>query len=175
MEHIRVFINYGDQHLFNSIYFYISEGIKNHELIYISMKEDLYNKLINFLKINNVSPEHIKFKSIKELIEINTQGGQTELKKIIESASLENEVKEYNGIRWIGQPSYAIHITSQEAFLNFETNLSDALNNTNVSLLCIYDAYDYMNKGEFINETVIKQSLITHSFILKNSALEKIN
>ncbi len=42
------------------------------------------------------------------------------------------------------------------------------------NLLCIYDAYDYMNKGEFINETVIKKSLLTHSYILKNSFLEKI-
>lgn len=31
-----------------------------------------------------------------------------------------------------------------------------------------------MNKGEFINKTVIEKSLLTHSYILKNSFLEEI-
>ncbi|MEK6263442.1 MAG: MEDS domain-containing protein, partial [Clostridium sp.] len=121
-----------------------------------------------FLKINNVLVEHIKFRHVKDLIESNTQGRLTQLKEKINNVCLENEVKEYNGIRWIGQPTYAIQTTSQESFLEWETNLSEALKNTNASLLCIYDTYDYMNKGEFINETVIKQSLTTHSYILNN-------
>jgi hypothetical protein len=162
------FYYYGYQHLFNSMYFYITEGINNNELIYIFMEENIYDKLIVFLKINNVSVEHIKFRHVKDLIESNTQGRLTQLKEKINNVCLENEVKEYNGIRWIGQSTYAIQTTSQESFLDWETNLSEALKNTNASLLCIYDTYDYMNKSEFINETVIKQSLTTHSYILNN-------
>ncbi|WP_291645123.1 MEDS domain-containing protein [Clostridium sp.] len=165
------FYYYGYQHLFNSMYFYITEGINNNELIYISMEKNFYNKLIVFLKLNNVSVEHIKFRSLKKLIESNTQGGLTQLKEEINNVCSGNEVKEYNGIRWIGQPTYAIQTTSQESFLDCETNLSEALKNTIASLLCIYDTYDYMNKSEFINETVIKQSLTTHSYIFKNSVL----
>ena len=55
------FYYYGEQHLLVNLYFYINEGIKNNELIYISMEEELYNKLLDFLISNNVSTENIKF------------------------------------------------------------------------------------------------------------------
>lgn len=168
------FYYYGYQHLFNSMYFYINQGINNNELIYISMEKNLYSKLLEFLKVNNISVEHIKFRPVKELIDSNTRGGLIELKEKISNICLEHEVKKYKGIRWIGQPTYAIQTTSQEAFLNWEINLSEVLKDTNVSLICIYDAYDYMNKGEFINEEVINLSLTTHTFALKKSVLEKI-
>ncbi|AKA67845.1 MULTISPECIES: MEDS domain-containing protein [Clostridium] len=168
------FYYYGYQHLFSSMYFYINEGINNDELIYISMEENLYNKLISFLKNNNVSIEHIKFRAVKGLIESSANGGLIGLRKEIKNISSEDEVKQYNGVRWIGQPTYAIQTTSQEAFLSWEVNLSEALKNTNISLICIYDAYDYINKREFINEIVIKKSLKTHTHILKSLALEKI-
>lgn len=168
------FYYYGYQHLFTSLYFYITAGIDNNELIYVSMEKSLYNKLLDFLKINEVPVEHIKFNSVEELIKGNTYGGLTELKNRINKALLSNEVKKYSGIRWIGQPSYAIKSTSQNDFLVFETNLTKGVYNTKASILCIYDAYDYMNKGECINEIVIKKSLLTHSYILKDSFLEKI-
>lgn len=139
------------------------------------MEESLCNKFLVFLKTNDVPVEHIKFKTIKELIESNRHGGLTKLKEQINNISLDNEIKNYRGIRWIEQPSYAIQSISQKDFLDLKINLSEVLNNTNASLLCIYDAYDYMNKDKFINETVIKQSPTTHSYILKNLVLEKIN
>lgn len=169
------FYYYGQEHLFTNMYFYITEGIKNNELIYVSMQENLYNELINFLRINYVPIEHIKFRPVKELIMSNKHGELIQLKEKINSICLEDEVKKYNGVRWIGQPTYAIQTTSQDDFLNWEINLSKALINTNASLLCIYDAYDYMHESKFINETVIEESLDTHSYILKNLVLEIID
>lgn len=168
------FYYYGYEHLFSSMFFYITEGLNNNELIYISMEENLFNELIDFLKINNVPDNHIKFRPVKELIESYLHGGLNGLNEKFKDVCLENKLKEYSGIRWIGQPTYAIKSTSQENFLDWEANLSEALKDTTASLICIYDAYDYMNKSEFINEKVIEQSLNTHSYILKNSVLEKI-
>ncbi|GAA0178342.1 hypothetical protein SH2C18_14130 [Clostridium sediminicola] len=166
------FYYYGKQHLFTSMYFYINEGIKNNELIYISMEEKLYNPLLTFLKANNVSIEMIRFRPVKELIMSNKHGGLDGLKEKIGNICLENDVIKYSGVRWIGQPTYAIQTTSQKDFLDWEINLSEALKNTNVSLICIYDAYDYIHKGEFINEEVINKSLNTHSYILKDRILK---
>ncbi|WP_461207820.1 MEDS domain-containing protein [Clostridium sp. DL1XJH146] len=161
-----VFYYYGDQHLFASMYLYIIEGINNNEIIYVSMEKRLQSELLFFLKVNNVDVKHIKFRPVEELIRCNSTGGLPELKEKINNIFLENEVKKYSGVRWIGQPTYAIQTTSQKDFLDWEINLSEALKSTNLSLLCIYDAYDYMHEGEFINETVIKQSISTHSYIL---------
>lgn len=43
------------------------------------------------------------------------------------TCSLRNDIEKYSGIRWIGQPSYAIKSTSQNDFLAFETNLTKGM------------------------------------------------
>lgn len=159
---------YGEQHLFINLYFYINEGIKNNELIYISMEENLYNELLDFLKINKVSIENIKFKSVKELILGNKKGGLTGLNEAVTSILENSNIEKYTGLRWIGQPSYAIEGTSQKDFLDMEVNLNEFIKNMNAGLLCVYDTYDYIHKGKVINETVIQESLHTHSFVLNN-------
>lgn len=163
---------YGKEHLFTNMYFYITEGIKNNEIIYISMQESLYEKLISFLESCGVATINIKFRPVKELIISNKEGGLIELKKRINNILSENKMKKYSGIRWIGQPSYAIKTTSEKDFLDWEINLTEALKNTKASLICIYDAYDCMHNGIFINENVIDKSIKTHSHILKNLGLE---
>ncbi|MEA4987325.1 MAG: MEDS domain-containing protein [Anaerovorax sp.] len=167
------FYYYGHKHLFTNMFFYITEGIKNNELIYISMQTDLYQELIAFLESKNVCIERIKFRPVKELIMCHKRDGFTGLKDKLDSICVEDAVKEYNGIRWIGQPTYAIQTTSQEDFLEWEIDLSKALENSNVSLICVYDAYDYIVEGKYINEDVIKKSKDTHSYILKDLVLER--
>ena len=162
------FYYYGDQHLLVNLYFYINEGIKNNELIYVSMEEDLYNKLLNFLTINNVSTENIKFKNVKELILGHKKGGFNGLVETAMSILENSNIQKYNGLRWIGQPSFAIKGTSEDDFLHMEEDLNKFIKNMNAALLCVYDAYDYINKGEIINKKVIEESLKTHSFILNN-------
>lgn len=140
------FYYYGNQHLFINMYFYIIEGIKNNELIYLFMEEVIYNELLEFLKSNNLSLEHIKFKNVRKLIKGNREDGLGGLKEEIRKIGLDDEVQKYSGIRWIGQPSCAIRNNSEREFLEFEKNLTEALCNVNASLLCIYDAYDYMHE-----------------------------
>ena len=169
------FYYYGKEHLFTNMYFYITEGIKNNELVYISMQENLFDELIRILETYNAPVEHIEFRKVKELIMSNKEGGLVKLKEKINSIFNEDKVKKYKGIRWIGQPTYAIQTTSQEDFLNWEINLSEGLKNTNASLICIYDAYDCINESKFINKQVIDKSIDTHSHLLKDFVLEGIS
>ncbi|WP_245570864.1 MEDS domain-containing protein [Anaerovorax odorimutans] len=150
------FYYYGEKHLFTNMYLYINEGIKNEELIYVSMSENLFVSLIRFLKNNNISMDYIKYRPIKELVMSNKYGGLSRLKRKINKIIEEDELKKYKGIRWIGQPTYAIGETSQADFLSLEINLNKVLENTNISLLYIYDAYDYMYEGKFVNKQEIK-------------------
>lgn len=160
---------YGEQHLFVSLYFYIKEGIKNNEFIYVSIEENLYNRLIDFLKINKISTEHVKFKPVGELIRSNKKSGVPGLKETISSILWDNN--KYNGVRWIGQPAYAIEAASQKDFLDMERNLNELVKNMNAAILCVYDTYDYMHGGSVINEAVIEESLSTHSHVLNNLVL----
>lgn len=162
------FYYYGEQHLFVNLYFYISEGIKNNELIYVSMEEELYNKLLDFLKTNKIPIENIKFRPVKDLILGHKKGGLNGLKETAIRILENSNIEKYTGLRWIGQPSFAIEGTSQKDFLDMEVELNKFINNMNAALLCVYDVYDYMYNGKVINETVIQESLQAHSFVLNN-------
>lgn len=158
----------GDNHFLVSLYFYMFEGIKNNQMIYVSMEENLYQDLLNILKFNSFPTEYINFRSIKEVIVSNNNGGLTELSEKIKHISSEDEAKKYKGFRWISQPTYAIKNTSLKDFFDWEMNLGEALINTNAdsSLGFVYKKYNYMNEDKYINEPVIDKSLNVNSYVL---------
>lgn len=165
---------YGLEHLIANLYPYIKKGIDKRELIHISMEHHTYIKLLETLKANNLPTEQIEFISVKKLILSYKNGGVNQLKETLENF-INNALKRgFTGIRWIGQPTFAVQETSKEDFLNWEKGLTEALKNTKSSLLCIYDAYDYTHKQKFIDDQMLKESFDTHSHILKKSILENI-
>ena len=158
----------GDNHFLISLYFYMSQGIKNNQMIYVSMDESLYKDLLNILNFNSFPTEYIKFRSIKEVIISHNNGGVTELAEKIKDLSLEGDVKKHTGFRWISQPTYAIKDTSLKDFFNWEMNLGEALVNTNTdsSLGFVYKKYNYMNEAKYINEPIIDTSINVNSYVL---------
>ncbi|WFD10976.1 MEDS domain-containing protein [Tepidibacter hydrothermalis] len=162
-----IFYYYGKGHLFANMIKYIKVGVDNNEVIYISMQHELYEDLKKSLNKAGIQDKHLKFQSVKQLIDSNNRGGVKGLKEKIEFLAEEEIKSGYSGIRWIGQPTYAIEQTSKQDFLNWEINLSGGLRNTKASLICIYDYYDYINIKKVIDEEVIKKSINTHSHILE--------
>jgi len=172
-------INSDFQHLRNnnfliSLYFYILQGIKTNQMIYLSMDENLYNDLLNIFKTNSLPIECIKFRSIKEVIISNKNGGLNELDEKIRSITSEYDLKKYNGFRWISQPTYGIKNTSLKDFYDWELNLDESLENhrVNSNLGFVYKEYDSMNEDNYINEPVIDKSLDVNSYILDDLLLK---
>lgn len=166
-------LNSNFEHLRNndfliSLFFYMFEGIKNNQMIFLSMDECLYEDLFNILKINSFPTEHIKFRSIEEVISSNKNGGLINLENKIRNILLEDDLRMYSGYRWISQPTYAIKNTSLKDFYDLEMNLDKALKNTNVnsSLGFIYMNYNNKNEDKYIDEHVIDKSLDIDSYVL---------
>lgn len=157
-----------------SLYFYILQGIKVNQMIYLSMDENLYNDLLNIFKTNSLPIEYIKFRSIKEVIISNKNGGLSELDEKIRSITSEYDLKKYNGFRWISQPTYGINNTSLKDFYNWELNLGESLENhrVNSNLEFVYKEYDPMNEDDYINEPVIDKSLDVSSYVLDDLLLK---
>jgi hypothetical protein len=165
------FYYYGKGHLFANMVQYIKVGIDNNEVIYVSMQPELYEDLRKTLKNFGINDEHLKFESVKQLIYASKIAGVRGLKEKIELL-IEEEIKQgYSGIRWIGQPTYAIGQTSKNDFLDWEINLNKGLQNTRASLICIYDYYDYINYRKVIDEEIIEKSVNTHTHILEKFSL----
>ena len=165
--------NINNKHLANnhfliSLYFYMFQGIKNNQMIYLSMDESLYKDLIKILKNTSFPIEHIRFRSIEEVIASNKKGGLIDLEDKIRNISSEYNLKNYNGYRWISQPDYAIKNTSLKDFYDWEMNLDDALKKVNInsSLGLVYKNCNYENKDKYIDEPVIDKSLHIDSYVL---------
>lgn len=159
-----------NNHFLISLCFYMLQGIKNNQMIYLSMEESLYNDLLNIFKIHSFPTECIKFRSVEEVIVSHKNGGLTQLEEKIRDISSEYHLKKYNGFRWISQPTYAIKNTSLKDFFDWEMNLSEALinTNTNSSLGFVYKEYSHINEDNYIDEPVIDKSLNVNSYVLDN-------
>lgn len=160
-----------NNHFLISLYFYMFQGIKNNQLIYLSMYESLYEDLLKILKSTSFPIEHIKFRSIEEVIVINKKGGLIDLENKIRNISSEDNLRNYNGYRWISQPEYAIKNTSLEDFYDWEMNLDDALKKVNInsSLGFVYKNYNYDNKDKYAEDPVIDKSQQLDSYVLDDS------
>ncbi len=150
------------EHLLLNLLVHIKKGVKNNEITYIYMEPTLYKKIYDFLISEGLDKNYVKYLSLKNLI--------SDYNKIKEAAWLENIIgkycskeKQYNNIRWISQPSFAIEETSKNDFLDFEKVLTDVFKKINSSMLCLYDFHDYMYTQKLINERVISESHKTHS------------
>jgi hypothetical protein len=159
------------EHLAVNMYYYIKNSIDNNKQIYLLIEPGLYKLLINSLLIKNIDGKNIQEETINKLINKN-------IKSIITNfVYLENEAKKngYKGADIICQATYAIKNTSKNFFLEFEDRITDALNKTDSSMLCLYDFDDYMYKKKYIDEDIFNESFKTHSYILLNFKINKMN
>lgn len=166
-----------NNHFLISLYFYMFQGIKNNQLIYLSMDEILYKDLLKILKNNSFPIEHIKFRSIEEVIASNKKGGLMDLEDKIRNISSEYDLKNYDGYRWISQPAYAVKKTSIKDFYDWEMNLDDALKkvNTNSTLGFVFKNYNYENEDKYIDEPIIDKSLKVDSYIIDDFLIKGLD
>lgn len=169
-----VFYYYGFEHLAYNMACLIDAGLKNGEKIYISCHNKLYEHLIQQLNMYKLPTESISFHPVKEMILANKLGGVNDLQLSIQKRVQEATEQGYSGIRWIGQPSYAIPSTSKDDFLNWEIVLSKAFEDQRASLTCIYDFEDYLHEQRAIDAEVILSSRHTHSHLLSGRNLQRL-
>lgn len=160
------FYYYGVDHLIVNMCSYISRGIKNNELVIISAEQEVYDKLILLLKNSNIPSESVVFYPVEDMVLLNKQEGVIAVRNSADKFLADAKARGYSGIRWIGQPSYAMRKTSKEDFLAFELSLTEMVREKEISILCIYDAYDYMTGRKYVDCDVMNESMHTHTHML---------
>lgn len=163
---------YGVEHLAINMSPYIMEGIKNNELIYLSMEPQLRANLLNLLNLTD--KEQVRFGAMDELVEAHKARGFEGLHEAILELTAEAQSQGYRGVRYIGQPIFTVEERSIRAFLAWEDSLARALKETQFSLICIYDMMDYLHEKQFVNDEVIKISLQGHPHLLYQQQLEEM-
>ncbi|MDR3596695.1 Spo0E family sporulation regulatory protein-aspartic acid phosphatase [Clostridium sp.] len=146
---------YGKQHLFLKLYYYISEGIKNDELIYISMEEGLYTKLMETLIINRVPINHIKFKSLEDITLRNNEFNVIALKEKVDKLNF-NSKNDDIIIRWVIEPRYVSEVNLKKYFFDTKATFNRYMGNIKSNIMYIYDACEHINKGKNTNLSCIE-------------------
>lgn len=176
LESLDNYTYLNDYHFIVSLYYYIIQGIKKNQLIFLSMNENLYNDIIKIAKRLKIPTKHLQFRSIKESILWNSQGGIKHLQEYVTYLPHEKNMGKYIGFRWISHPQYAIKNTSLDDFYNWEMNLINALDypNSNTSLDFVYKKYTAQNEHNYIDEPIIDTSIELKSYDVDDNTFKGI-
>lgn len=156
-EPCEILYYYGKQYLFLNLYYYISEGIRNDELIYISMKEDIYDQLIEELKINRLPVKDVKLKNLDLKVRRKNEYSSMNFKENVNTIFLYDK-KKYKGIRWVIDPLNNTDSILKKYLMDLETLLNKYNENSELNILSIYDVYEYMYKYKIINNKLMNRS-----------------
>jgi len=141
------FYYYGTDHLITDLIHYIKNGIKNNELIYISMMDELNNQLLETLKELKIPTSNIHFNDITELILIHKCSSLKGLKEKLQLDENEALSNGFIGIRWVVQPYFMVTEPLKRDFSAWKKDLDEALNHRKTYFLCVYDFNDYLNEN----------------------------
>jgi len=156
-----MFLYYDVNHLMFNLARYIKHANLNNEKTFLFIQPDWFE----YIKTLNISTENVTYFPVNEVIQLYKKKGASELRNTIVSITEDSLKAGFNGVRMIGQPSYAIKLTNEEDFLSFESVLTKTFEKLPASGLCLYDFFDYTNGGKFITEKVIKSSFDSHQSI----------
>lgn len=141
---------YGDKHLLINLYSYMSEALKNKQLIYISMGKERYDRLMDVFMVNRVSVNNVILKPLEEITFIKkTIKCYNNIKKQVDNFFYYNE-NQYNGIRWIIDTEYIESEKLEKIFLQNNNKTHEYVKNMNINILYIFNAYECMHKDKKI-------------------------
>ncbi|WP_010248482.1 MEDS domain-containing protein [Acetivibrio cellulolyticus] len=161
-----MFFYYCKTHLLVSLMQYIEQGIGKNELCYVFLQPDWYELLLEYLIKNNIPTRYVRYFSVDKVMKVfGNENFHIFRNEVLEIQSMTEE-EGFSSVRLIGQCSYAISLTCKLDFLKFDRTVSDAIKGTNVSGVCLYDYYDYINESTFIEEDIIEESVNLHSNVI---------
>lgn len=167
----NMFLYNKESHLIVNLYRYLFAGIKNKEMCFLFIEPYLYKNLIEYVKNLNVNIDYIQYYPVDKLIEMNKKHGKEFFKKHMKRITKQIIKDGYSGIRIVGQPSYAVQLTSKDDFLRFESILTEVFKDINIPLLCIYDFYDYTSTNKYIDDEIMIDSFKTHEYLMGQNCI----
>lgn len=168
-----VFYFYGVEHLAINMQTYITEGLKNNELICISMAPTLYDDMIKILPMPQMDQldDHV----MQRLIAAFQAGGCNGLREAVVQLTAETMKKGFSGIRCIWQPSVQMSALSSDEWRCWEESLTEAMEGTTCSILCLTDMMDIFANRMQIEDERIRQALQVHPYMLYKMHLEEVS
>jgi hypothetical protein len=154
------------------MYQYIKDGIDNNEYIYLSLEERPFNLLLSYFTEDE--KKHIGIFAAVPLINLHISGEKVTADEVLKKYE-KNAFEHGNiGVRFIYELSHILKEISKVDFIKFEKSASKITNGLNISMMCLYDMYDYINCKAKIDDELIAISKKAFDYRLYQMELCKI-
>lgn len=160
-----MFFYYGKEHLLVCLAKYLKQGIDKNEFCPIFIRPDWFQALFSYLSHVILPGRNVIHYPMNDMLESFMNGGSIGFREKVLEMEKWAKGEGFNGIRMVGQCSYAIELSSKSNFLKFEKATNDAFSGTKVSGLCIYDFYDFINTSKYIEDDILCDSFKTHTYL----------
>lgn len=150
------FYYFGIEHLIVNMYQYIKDGIDNNEYNYLCLKANSYNLLLTYF--TEEEKKHIGIFTASTIINLHKSGGEVTVNNVLKKYEKNVFEHGYTGARFICELSHLLKKISKADFIKFEKSSSKIINELNISMMCLYDMYDYTNYKMIIDDELIALS-----------------
>ncbi|MCK8816811.1 MEDS domain-containing protein [Natroniella sulfidigena] len=151
---------YGKEHFLVKAVHFLNQGLQEGEKVFFYVEDDLKEQVLEAIDQQYQHSDQIEFISDLDLIEIYSQFGKEALQEELKTLSSGKFTK----IRSLYQVSKAVKEVGQKAVLDLEQVMNEALEGSNLLVLCMYDVTDVIENDSL--KPWLEQALSQHQCLL---------
>lgn len=159
-KHIS-FYYYGEDHMVINLYKYIKDSIKNNNFIFLYIEDSIYNLVLDSL--SETERYMVGKIDLDKIIMNNSKDNSEFISKCLNNYKIQKQEQGFTNIKLIFDAKRIIQETSINLFKSFASYCFDVISKEKIEILTVYDFGEYMVKGKYINDEIIKVSYIEHT------------
>ncbi|MEG0306584.1 MAG: MEDS domain-containing protein [Clostridium sp.] len=158
------FYYYGEDHLVMNLYKYVKQQVQSNTCVYLYVDNSITNLLLR--NLNEDEKDMVKSIDIPALIANNKLENVEILSLPAKMANIKlKSIKNgFLGINFIFDSSKLLKSSYSDNFSEFLKDLSYTCEEFQINMLTCYDFLEYINRGKYVNETIMKMSYDYHDY-----------
>ncbi|WP_291572197.1 MEDS domain-containing protein [Clostridium sp. UBA4548] len=159
-KHIS-FYYYGEDHMVINLYKFIKDSIINNNFVFLYIEDDVYQLVLDSL--TDTEKYMVGKIDLEKIIMNNNKNTNEFICKCLNNYKSQKLEQGFINTKFIFDAKKIIHGTSINLFKAFANYCFDAVERERIDILTLYDFGEYMLKGKYINDEVIKVSYLEHT------------
>ncbi|WP_408956398.1 MEDS domain-containing protein [Natroniella sp. ANB-PHB2] len=151
---------YGKEHFLVKTVHFLKQGLKNEEKVFLYVEDELKEEILEILDEKYQDSSQLEFIFELDLAEVYLQFGKERLKEKLKVFS----AGRFNKARVLYQISKSLKEADQNSVLELEEIMNEVLEDSNLFVLCMYDATDLIEDDN--SSLWLKKAVNCHQSLL---------
>lgn len=167
-----IFLYYGTGHLLVNLYSYVRNSIENNRFVYLYVEQALYDGLI--ARLDDTQKKNLDFLPEDMFSSMHIPYESPGLKDYMNSNICSLKRQNFNGVSIIIQSGFAIQNMGFDKFMGIEACMTEAIKDSDVSILCAYDFENLITQNGHLTHDVMTNLFSEHTHQLFKFNLQKL-